>query len=720
MKILIAEDDDNSRVLLEVVLQNLGVEVMSFKNGKQALKYLQKNLVHAIISDILMPEMDGFEFCRAVKQNPVLKNIPFIFYTATYTSSEDEKLARSLGADHFAVKPMSPEELLDMLSLVIDEHDIDKSNLKVLNFSPLLTERAISNAHLERVGIKLDKKIKELEEERRKLRESEQRFRDFAESSGDWLWETGVDLMIRIISETDFKIKPYSLIELSECGYDPNSQDLSGIIEQKKRFADFVIEYHIKNQPTIYLRLSGKPIFDTKGIFTGYRGVGSNVTDRVMLAERVQFLASHDELTGLPNRNTLQMHLKYTLNRAERNGTQVAVLFIDLDNFKIINDTLGHTAGDVLLKGVSERLATRARATDMLGRLGGDEFLMVIENATPHDAHGIATELTYMFIKPFDIADQHVYSSASIGLSIFPDDAQSAEAMINAADLAMYRAKDNGKNKFEFYTAEMSDAMHAWLAIDTGLRHAIESDELFLEYQPQINIRTGQIIGVEALVRWRHPIRGLLFPDLFIHIAEQSNLIILLGEWVINQVFAQLLDWRSHQCDMPRVSINISAKHLQSIHFMTYFERAIVTYGELQSNICVEVTEHAMLEDLPQVRDNMLYLQTRGFKVSLDDFGMGHSSLVYLRRYAVQEIKIDKSFVATLESNKEDNLIVRAIIALAKALEIEIIAEGVETMQQSEILLSYDCHYAQGYYYSRPVAAETIVVLSQQTYIHNT
>ena len=389
-------------------------------------------------------------------------------------------------------------------------------------------------------------------------------------------------------------------------------------------------------------------------------------------------------------------------------------MFIDLDNFKIINDTLGHSAGDVLLISVGERLAMRARAADMLGRLGGDEFLMILEATIPQDAHVIANELTQMFTKPFEVMGQHIYSSASIGLSIYPDDAQTAEAMINAADLAMYRAKDNGKNKFEFYTTQMSDAMHAWLAIETGLRQAIEKNELFLRYQPQIDIATDQIVGVEALVRWQHPVRGLLGPDLFIPIAEQSNLIMLLGEWVINQVFKQLLEWQLDKVFLPRVSLNISAKHLRSEYFITHFEKAISLHGELQSAICVEITEHAMLEDLAQVQTNMQYLQTRGFKVSLDDFGMGHSSLVYLRRYAVQEIKIDRSFVATIEHSDEDNVIVRAIIALAQALEIDIIAEGVETLEQSEILLRYGCKYAQGYYYSAAVDAQTIVSITNQ------
>ncbi len=720
MKILIAEDDDNSRVLLEVLLQNIGIEVVSFNNGKDALQYLESESVNAIISDILMPEMDGFDFCRAVKQSATHKEIPFIFYTATYTAAEDEQFARSLGANHFAVKPLPPEDFLEMLALVIDTHDItpanshknDQPNMQLLAGDS--TEEAITNTHLTRVKAKLDKKIIELETERKKLRESEQRFRDFAESSGDWLWETGADLALKIISSVEFKFRPCSLVELAEHCYNPNSQDLLSAVERKKRFADFVIEYRSKNEPVMYLRLSGKPIFDIEGEFAGYRGVGSNVTDTVMLAERVRFLASHDELTGLPNRNTLQMHLKYTLTRAERGANQVAVMFIDLDNFKVINDTLGHAAGDILLASVGERIATRARAADMLGRLGGDEFLMILENATPQDAHAVATELTQMFAKPFDVAGQRVFSAASIGISIYPNDADTAEAMINAADLAMYRAKDNGKNKFEFYTAEMSDAMHAWLAIETGLKTAIETNQLFLKYQPQIDIASGQIIGVEALVRWQHPSRGLLSPDLFIPIAEQSSLIVLLGEWVINQVFKQLQAWQIAKVALSRVSMNISAKHLRSEHFITHLEQAISRYGDLQSAICVEITEHAMLEDLLQVQTNMQYLQTRGFQISLDDFGMGHSSLVYLRRYAVHEIKIDRSFVATIDEDSTENVIVKAIIALAQALKIDIIAEGVETLQQSEVLAGYGCKYAQGYFYSAAVDADAIESMCNQ------
>lgn len=704
MKILIAEDDENSRHLLEDVLSSEGYEVVSFDNGLKALSYLQVEPVDLIVSDILMPELDGYGLCRALKQNISLQKIPFIFYTATYTTAQDERFAIALGANKFLIKPMLMPDFLKVIKEVIDSDEAGRGpkNRGLYRGSPLKLDKQ----HADLVRGKLDKKLIELNEERSKLIESEARFRDFAEASADWFWESNEQHKINVLIGGPAGLNFYTLTDLAEACHSHSSNEMLKTLQAHKRFSDFVVHFTDELGKLVYLRVSGKPLFELNGKFIGYRGVGRDVSEMVALNRKVEFLASHDDLTGLPNRSLFRQRLEHAIAKAERTNSQVLLLFFDLDKFKLVNDTLGHEAGDQLLIMATKRISEKARATDALCRLGGDEFVMVMEGASPQDGHRLVRDIITAFSTPFDIKQQKVYCTTSIGVSVYPDDTTDPQTLMVYADLAMYRAKQNGRNDFEFYTSNLNFIAHQWLDMENGIRHAFKEEQFFVVFQPQVENTKNQLIGMEVLLRWRHPERGLIPPLEFIKIAEQSALINQIGEFVTDAACKQIRAWLDKGLSVPRVSINISARHLRSQTLVKTLTATALKYGIEPNMLCIEITEHALLEEGDVVKKNMREIKAAGFSISLDDFGMGHSSLLYLKRWAVDEVKIDRSFVDGLLNSAEDRVIVKAIVALGDALGLQLVGEGVENQMQADILAASGCKNVQGYFYSPPIEAK--------------
>ena len=704
MKILIAEDDENSRQLLEAVLSGEGYETVSVDDGLKALSYLQIEPVDLIISDILMPELDGYGLCRALKQNHALQKIPFIFYTATYTTPQDERFAIALGANKFIIKPMLMPDLLEVIRQVLESDEAGRvpKNRGLYRGSPLKLDKQ----HVDLVRGKLDKKLIELHEEKAKLIESEARFRDFAEASADWFWESNQQHKINALTGGPEGLNFYSLIDLAEACHSHSSNEMLKTLQAHKRFSDYVVHFTDEQGKLVYLRVSGKPIFELNGNFSGYRGVGRDVSEMVALNRKVEFLASHDDLTGLPNRNLFRQRLEHAIAKAERTSSQVLLLFFDLDKFKLVNDTLGHEAGDQLLIMATKRISEKARATDALCRLGGDEFVMVMEGASPQDGHRLVRDIISAFSVPFEIQQQKVYCTTSIGVSVYPDDTTDPQTLMVYADLAMYRAKQNGRNDFEFYTSNLNFIAHQWLDMENGIRHAFKDEQFFVVFQPQVENTKNQLTGMEVLLRWRHPERGLIPPLEFIKIAEQSALINQIGEFVTEAACKQIRAWLDKGLSVPRVSINISARHLRSQTLVKTLINTTAKYGLEPSMLCIEITEHALLEEGDTVKKNMRQIKEAGFSISLDDFGMGHSSLLYLKRWAVDEVKIDRSFVDGLVNSAEDRVIVKAIVALGDALGLQLVGEGVENQMQADILAASGCKNVQGYFYSPPIEAK--------------
>ena len=703
MKILVAEDDENSRQLLETVLTAEGYQVVSVDNGLKALVYLQAEEADLIISDILMPEMDGYGLCKAVKQNIKLQKIPLIFYTATYTSAQDERFAMTLGAARFLVKPMLMQELMGVVAEVL-KSDTPTKQAKgrgLYRSSPT----KIDKQHADRVRAKLDQKLVELNDGRTQLLESEARFKDFAEASADWFWESDANLNINALTGGPQSLASSNLKDLANACHSHSSNEMLKTLQAHKKFADFIVHFSDVSGKLAYMRVSGKPVFANDGDFLGYRGVGRDVSEMVALNRRVEFLATHDDLTGLPNRSLFRQRLEYAIAKAKRNNNQVLLLFFDLDHFKLVNDTLGHDAGDQVLTLATKRITEHARSTDVLCRLGGDEFVMIMEGASPQDGHRLVRDIIAAFVPPFDIQGQKVYCTVSIGVSVYPDDTPDPQTLLVYADLAMYRAKQNGRNDFEFYTTDLNYIAHQWLEMEHGIRHALKENQFFVVYQPQIDSQNKQLVGMEALLRWRHPERGLIPPLEFIKIAEQSALINNIGEFVLESCCAQMRAWLDKGYRVPRVSINISPRHLRSEQLSKMLNKIATKYQIAPDLLCIEITEHALLEDAEAVKKNMRFIKESGFHVSIDDFGMGHSSLLYLKRWAVDELKIDQSFVEGLVSSEEDRVIVKAIVALGDALGLNLVGEGVENQSQSDILVASGCKIMQGYFYSPPIPA---------------
>lgn len=446
---------------------------------------------------------------------------------------------------------------------------------------------------------------------------------------------------------------------------------------------------------------------DAKDRLQNYIAVFSDISERKAVDERIHFMAHYDALTKLPNRSLLHDRLLQALMNAPRRKTKVAVLFLDLDRFKNINDTLGHSVGDLLLQSVASRLQECIRTTDTLGRLGGDEFLIVLPDLNDGEhAATVAKKIIDSISKHFLIRDVELHTSTSIGISLFPDDGVANEDLIANADVAMYRAKENGRNNFQFFAPTMNNTSYERLTMENKLRKALERQEFVLYYQPQINIQTGRIIGSEALVRWQHPEMGLVSPGVFIPIIEESGLIVPVGEWVLREACRQNIAWQMEGLAPITVAVNLSALQFHQKDLTEMVADALQSTGLNSRWLELEITESGIMQNSDASVKKLHSLKDMGLKLSIDDFGTGYSSLSYLKKFPLDKLKIDQSFVREITSNKDDAAIVGAIIGMAKSLKLRVIAEGVETREHLDFLHTNDCFEMQGYYFSRPLPAE--------------
>lgn len=455
-----------------------------------------------------------------------------------------------------------------------------------------------------------------------------------------------------------------------------------------------------------------KPVFDEQNEVYAMIAEGRDITERIQTQERLRFMAQHDALTGLPNRLLLLDRLKQALARAHWRKRLVAVMFVDLDRFKNINDSLGHDAGDRLLQQLGERFRRCVRDGDTVARFGGDEFVILLDDiASESDITAIAQKALEALRPPFAIDNQSLYISASIGISLFPNDGDDSSTLLKHADMAMYRAKEAGKNNYQFFATEMSSRAFERLSLETNLRNALERDEFRLHYQPQMDVETGAIVGVEALVRWQHPEFGMVLPNEFISIAEETGLISLIGQWVLQSACAQLARWRKDGWPQLRLSVNLSPRQFQVPGLIGTIKQALETTAIDPDQLELEITEGVLVSHTPVMLESLEALRALNVRLAIDDFGTGYSSLSYLRRFPIDTLKIDRSFVHDIPHNVDDSAIVAAIVALAKSLKLEIVAEGVERAAQRDLLRNLGCRTMQGYFFSRPLAAEDMTSL---------
>ncbi|WP_229860196.1 putative bifunctional diguanylate cyclase/phosphodiesterase [Candidatus Sulfurimonas baltica] len=422
--------------------------------------------------------------------------------------------------------------------------------------------------------------------------------------------------------------------------------------------------------------------------------------------------AHHDALTGLPNRVLFNDRLSQAIEKSKRNKLKLALLFIDLDHFKEINDSLGHDIGDEILKEVTHRLRGTIRDEDTVARLGGDEFTVILEDLNQgQDASSIAAKLLESLAKSMHINDNVLYVSSSIGISIYPDDGVSAKDLLKFADSAMYKAKDDGRNNFQYYNASMTELAFERVVMETSLRAALKNNEFIVYYQPQVNGATDKLIGMEALVRWQHPTMGLVAPDKFIPLAESTGLIVELDRYVMKRAMMQISQWYEQGLNPGVLAMNLAIKQFQRQDFIPMFKELMQETNCQAEWLELEVTEGKIMTHPEESIKILNEISDLGIELAVDDFGTGYSSLAYLKRLPIDKLKIDQAFIRDLPDDEEDAVITKAVIALSKSLNLKVIAEGVETKEQRDFLVENGCKKIQGYFYSKPIPADELELI---------
>ncbi len=487
--------------------------------------------------------------------------------------------------------------------------------------------------------------------------------------------------------------------------------------------AKVVVRNYRKDGSPFWNELLIAPVRGEDGAITHFVGVQNDISEQKRAEKNLLHMATHDALTGLPNRSLLQDRIGQAITYANRTQREVALLFIDVDRFKNINDSLGHTMGDLLISNLAQRLRSAVRMIDTVARVGGDEFVIVLTDiARESDVTQIIPNLLDAITRPMAVAGHELSVTASIGVSLYPRDGDDSTSLLKNADTAMYRAKEAGRNDFRFYTQEMNADAVDRLRLENDLRKAITGDELVVYYQPQVNARCGSIIAAEALLRWRHPVHGLISPNDFIPLAEETGLIVAIGEWVLRRVCAQMRGWREAGMPELKVAVNLSPRQFRQPDIVEMIDRAVRDYGLPPECIELEITEGSLMHNPEATALLLEELSQRGFRLAVDDFGTGYSSLAYLKRFPLHALKIDRSFVSDVESNRDSAAIATAVVALAHSLGLKVVAEGVELEVQMAFLRGLNCDLAQGYLYGRPLPAEEFMAMlvNQPSRTHST
>ncbi len=571
-------------------------------------------------------------------------------------------------------------------------------------------------ADLRRTNRRLVEDMAARERAERALQQSEQRFRQLVSMSSDWYWEQDSELRFTMVTG-GFTEKAGVAVETvlgkTRWEHAPSLMETEAgraHIAQVKAHEPFAnLEYQVVDAhgDTRWFCVNGQPVFDDHGGLMGYRGTGSDITDRKLTEQRVHHVAQHDVLTGLPNRSLLQDRLGQAIAYANRSGRPMWVMLIDLDRFKFVNDSMGHKAGDVLLMTVAARLTGSLRDTDTVARLSGDEFVVILSE---HHDEPLSPEIVQRVMdsvaQPVMLGTKEFFVTCSIGVAVYPSEGTPADSLIEHADIAMYSAKKMGRNNFQFYTPAMNEESMERVRIESALRNALERNEFVLHYQPQVDLKTGQIVGMEALIRWQHPELGMVPPVRFIGIAEETGLIVQIGAWVLRTACAQNKAWQDAGLGRLRVAVNLSARQFGAADLIAGLESVLNDTMLDPDCLEIELTESLFMNDITPAVELLHRMKSLGVNLSIDDFGTGYSSLSYLSRFPIDVLKIDRSFVADITHDANDAAIVTSIIALAHNLKLAVIAEGVETAEQLDYLRSHGCDEMQGYFFSKPLPAQ--------------
>jgi diguanylate cyclase (GGDEF)-like protein/PAS domain S-box-containing protein len=683
--ILIVDDEIPNRKLLEVLLRTEGYLTLSAANGEEALASIAQRAPDLILLDITMPGMDGYQVAGILKADPATSNIPIIMVTAQIDRSA--RLAGlNAGAEEFLTKPVDRAEL----------------SLRVRNL-----------LRLKALGDFLQSNSSILEQQVRARTADLQRFRAAMDATADAIMLVNRTTMRFVeVNATACNMLGYTHEELLQIG---PAQVGVATQQQLERSYDAIIAGHGTNAltETEALRKDGSQLqvevhrqaqrFGADWIIVG---VMRDITERKEVETRLHRQAYYDALTGLPNRTLFYETLAKTLAHALDRGWLVSVLFIDLDHFKNVNDTLGHAIGDELLRQFSSRLVQCVRIRDTVGRLGGDEFALILVMQDGHGQEGaahVANKIRDVLRAPFDVKGHEVAVTASIGITVHPDDASDPETLLKYADTAMYRAKQAGRDTYRFFTAQMNADVLARLDLETALRKAVENGEFVLHYQPKVQLNSGRIAGLEALLRWQRPGHGLVAPRDFIQVLEETGLIVRVGSWVLATACKQIALWMHSSIGPVPVSVNVSGRQFSEGDLDGDVIKALGDNDITADLLELELTESSLMANTERTIARLQNLKDQGVQVSIDDFGTGYSSLAYLRRFPIDKLKIDIAFIRDITRNSDDAAIALAIIRLAHSLKLKVIAEGVETAAQLAYLRRHHCDDIQGYYFSPPL-----------------
>lgn len=696
--ILVVDDDVAMRFMVSEALDQAGYQVHEAGNGIEALDALHRLNYDIILLDVMMPQMDGYEFCQHLQSMEDKRHIPVLMMTGLDDLTAIHR-AFEVGATDFISKPLN----YTMLGYRVRYMLRTKATADLLRKNELLLTRAQSLAQL-----------------------------------GHWEWQVGSDDVscsaetIRIFGLENKTSRPSGLNPVIKLDA---SKSLSDVVQQgieKHEAFQHEERYTPPNGQDKVLRYDIQVSTDVDNQVTRLMGTVQDITDIRNTEDEVRYLAYYDPVTGLLNRRFLLQYLQFNIDAARRQHHKLSLLFLDLDNFKRINDTMGHDVGDLLLQGVSKRLCQCVRSGDVVAyelgyvgggkgryvvekedenavvRLGGDEFVVVLNSYKQvEDAAVVAERIIARLSEPFILNNKQVVVTTSIGISSFPADSLDVSAMLQNADTAMYHAKEQGKNRYQFFNNDIQERAIRRMSIETDLRKALElGDQMFLCYQPKMRLKQHGVVGVEALVRWNHPVKGVIPPLEFIELAEESGLIVPLGEWVFYHACQQAKAWESQGLKDLVMSVNVSARQFKSPDLHDSICR-ILDETELSPKLLeLELTESLLMENVEESIKTMQKLKDLGLSISIDDFGTGYSSLDYITKFPIDTLKIDKSFVSDMEENPAHDSIVKATIALAHALKLKFVAEGIETKGQLDRLVELGCDEAQGYFFSEPLPAD--------------
>lgn len=693
--ILVIDDDPVMLRSLKELLAIHDYDTDVATGGEQAICLINNKDYDLILLDLHMPDVNGYDVMQHIKS---VNQTPAIIIVSGENSFEAARKACSGGTYAYLSKPYKTNELLNTVRLALREKHLKKLN-------SVVQHQLKESERLHRYLVNTSPDIIYILDPQGSFTFINQRIESLLGFSPEELIGKHYSILIH---QDDAKHAKYVFNERRV------GERASNNIELRLKCKDTDKPRYFENK-MLPIELSSMGIYtgannNKKNTYLGTYGVARDITERKIAEETITYQAYHDLLTRLPNRSLLRDRLNLAITQAKRENEMLAVMFLDLDRFKNINDSLGHITGDELLQQVSARLKSCLREGDTLARFGGDEFTLLLPKITNRnaDAKKIAEKVAYVLKEPFFIDNNELYVSASIGISLYPQDGQNMDTLIKNADIAMYHVKGQGKNGFQFFSDEMDTPYYKNLSLDTGIHKALDNEEFTLLYQPQINVSSGEIVGVEALLRWHHPDLGCIMPSEFIPFAEETGLIIDIDNWVIKNALCEISQW--HQSGLPevRMAINISACHLARENFVAEIAQALTDFNVPGRYIEIEITENAIMEDMEGVIHKLKKLRKLGISVAIDDFGTGYSSLTYLHKLPIHTLKIDRTFLQVERFANDDHTIVNTIVAMAKGLKLNVIAEGIESQRQLDYLREIGCTEAQGFLFGKPVEATLI------------